>query len=75
MSLVLDASMTLAWLFERAQPAENELANRVFDVIADVPVLVPSLWRIEVANALLVGERRKLLSESQSHDFLARLDR
>ena len=40
--VVIDASMALAWLFERQQP--------------QAPWWVPSIWHLEVANALLVAE-------------------
>ncbi|MDT8438722.1 MAG: type II toxin-antitoxin system VapC family toxin [Wenzhouxiangellaceae bacterium] len=73
MSLVLDASAALAWIFERADPAEVALADRLLDAIAEQPALVPSLWHIEVANALLVAERRGVAKEAQVVDFLQRL--
>jgi hypothetical protein len=37
MSLVLDASMALAWIFERAEPDERQLADRVLDSLAEQP--------------------------------------
>lgn len=74
MNLVIDASMALAWMFEREKPAEAECANRVLDAIANKNATVPPLWHTEVANALLVGERRKVVTEAQVIDYLARLD-
>ncbi len=55
MSLVLDSSVTLAWLYsEELTPA----IEQVFDgVIAD-RAWVPSLWRLEVANSLQMSVRR-----------------
>ena len=73
MSLVLDASAALAWIFERSDPAEVALADRLLDAIAAQPVLIPSLWHIEVANALLVAERRGVAKEAQVVDYLQRL--
>jgi len=73
MSLVLDASAALAWIFERSDPAEVALADRLLDGIATQPVLVPSLWHIEVANALLVAERRGVAKEAHVVDYLQRL--
>ena len=35
---------------------------------------MPPLWHTEVANALLVSERRKVVTEAQVIDYLARLD-
>jgi len=36
----------------------------------DAAALVPILWSYEVANVLMVGERKKLVSISQSTRFL-----
>jgi len=54
-SFVLDCSVALAWCF----PDEHALyPQSVLDSLAVDEGLVPSLWRLEVGNALLVGERR-----------------
>lgn len=52
MSLVLDCSVTLAWLLpdERARPAQA-----VLDRVAASRAWVPELWRLEVANSLQVA--------------------
>jgi hypothetical protein len=54
--VVIDASMALAWLFERQQPQDIEQANRLLGACGESPWWVPSLWHLEVANALLVAE-------------------
>ncbi|MFQ5381602.1 MAG: type II toxin-antitoxin system VapC family toxin [Dehalococcoidia bacterium] len=61
MTLVLDASVTLAWWFEdEAHPtAEAALARLKSD-----PAIVPSIWPAEVANGLLAGERRSRIGET-----------
>jgi predicted nucleic acid-binding protein len=75
MKLVLDASMALAWLYERPTAEEVECAERALSTLLDVEATVPSLWHTEVANALLVGERRKVVNEAQVIDYLNRLSR
>lgn len=75
MSIVLDASMALAWIFERQNPEEAERAVRVMKAMAESETIVPSLWHLEISNALLVGERRKVVTEAQMIDYLAHLDR
>lgn len=75
MSLVLDASATLAWLFERTDRNEAKRADRLLDAVASETSMVPMLWHSAVCNALLVAERRKVISEAQTADFLARLSR
>lgn len=75
MSLVLDASMALAWILERVEPDERLLADQALDTLAEQPVLVPALWHIEIANALLVAERRQVVRQAQVIDYLNRLGR
>ncbi len=55
MSLVLDCSATLAWIY----PDETTDAIRqVFDVIVADRCFVPTLWKLEVANGLAIAVRR-----------------
>jgi predicted nucleic acid-binding protein len=75
MSLVLDASAVLAWMFEPADPGEVALADRLLDDLATQSVGVPSLWHLEVATALLTAERRGVAKEAQVIDYLQRLSR
>lgn len=54
--LVLDGSVAIAWFFDdECNPYADTIAARL-DTIRP---FVPSLWRLEVANTLLMGERRK----------------
>jgi predicted nucleic acid-binding protein len=69
---VLDCSVTLAWCFDDEATPETD---SIRDTLADVRAVVPSLWYIEVANATLVGERRKRLDEARSSRFLSLLGR
>ena len=55
MSLVLDASMAIAWLFEDER---TETAHAVLARVLAEGAVVPSLWRLEVANVLRNAERR-----------------
>jgi predicted nucleic acid-binding protein len=58
-AFVLDASIALAWCFaDEATPATDALLDR----LADEEAIAPALWRIEVANALAMAERRGRLS-------------
>jgi predicted nucleic acid-binding protein len=62
-ALVLDNSIVMAWSFEdEASP----FADAVLDALEFTRALVPTLWPLEVANALLVGERRKRISQADS---------
>ena len=60
MSLILDSSVTLAWLYgDELSPA----AQKVFDQVVATGAQVPSLWRLEVANSLQGGIRRGRISK------------
>jgi predicted nucleic acid-binding protein len=69
---VLDGSVTVAWFFE---DETDDYAESVEDSLVSATPIVPSLWRLEVANALLVGERRKRTTEAKVTTFLSLLKR
>jgi len=66
---VLDASATLAWLFD--EDASGDLLGPIF---AAGEMVAPVIWRLEIVNAILVRERRKLLTPAQSGHLFALLD-
>ncbi len=55
MSLVLDTSATLAWIY---QDEATQPIREVFDQVTESGAWVPSLWRLEIANVLEMGVRR-----------------
>ena len=70
--LVLDASVTMAWCFIDEQ---DEFADRVLEVlVAGGVAVVPSIWSIEVTNAIVIGERRQRVSESEVARFLGLIE-
>ena len=71
MGLVLDASATLAWLIRRVDSAEDQLADEVLRYLQAREAVVPALWFPEVANGVLVAERRGGIGHSRSASFLA----
>jgi len=71
--IVIDASMALAWVFERHQPIDRDRANRLLAACGEVPWWIPGLWHLEVINALLVAERRSVLTQADSDLYLSRL--
>ena len=56
MSLVLDSSVTLAWIYA---DETTEPIREVFHMLSRSGTWVPGLWRLEVANVLEMGVRRK----------------
>lgn len=69
-TFVLDCSLTVAWFFE---DETGRYAEAVEDSLATTEAVVPSLWPLEVANALLMGERRKRATEATVTTFLGLL--
>lgn len=69
-SPVLDSSLCLAWCFADERTAEV-LAVR--ERVIEAGAIVPPLWRYEVANALLMAQRRKRIDERQRTALLEML--
>lgn len=68
---VLDASSVLAWCFEdEAGPEADAMIERA----AAEGALVPSLWPLEVANALVAAERRNRIARTDSESFVSLLE-
>ena len=63
----MDASVAMAWCFE---DEAIEATDIVLDRLRDDEAAVPAIWPLEVANVLLVAERRDRLSEAQASRFL-----
>lgn len=55
MSLVLDGSTTLAWIY---QDEIGDATRRILGLVTESGAWVPSIWRLEVANGLQTGIRR-----------------
>ena len=70
MSLVLDTSATLAWIYDDETTAA---IRHLFDTVATAGAVVPALWRLEVANSLTVGIRRGRISQDFRRAALADL--
>jgi hypothetical protein len=61
---VLDASVAVAWCFE---DEATKFTESVLDLLsAGAEALVPAIWPVEVANALLIAERRKRIAWRRS---------
>lgn len=69
MTIVIDASIALGWTHATPPPDAVYAQERLVDDDA----LVPSIWPAEVANGLLVAERRGLMTAEHRAAFLALL--
>jgi predicted nucleic acid-binding protein len=55
-SLVLDSSITVAWLYREEA---TKSVDQIFENLIEASAWVPALWHLEVANVLQIGIRRK----------------
>ena len=68
---VLDTSVAVSWFFE---DEAVEYTATVLESLTDWEAVVPSLLPLEVANVLLVAERRKRCSEAEAVRFVELLE-
>jgi predicted nucleic acid-binding protein len=66
--------MALAWLMERDDPQEAQLAQRAVASVVSQGALVPALFFPEVTNGLLTAERRKVATRLQASRLQADLE-
>ena len=67
----MDASVALAWCFPDETSAS---ADRVLNDLEGVPILVPSIWGLEVANAITVGLRMRRITLADVEQFVTLLN-
>jgi predicted nucleic acid-binding protein len=71
-SFIVDASVGFAWVYEeQATPETDGLLNQV---AAGATVVVPALWFLEMANVLLVAQRRHRLTAIQRKAALEKVN-
>lgn len=74
MTLVVDASITIPWYFHDEQ---TEATQAVFHKVVAEGGLVPSLWKLEVANVLQMSVRKKRIDlefRDRAIGYLSRLN-
>jgi predicted nucleic acid-binding protein len=69
-SLVLDSSVTLAWIYD---DETTDAIRAVFEQVANQGAVVPALWPLEVANSLTMGVRRGRIDAAVRDSALADL--
>jgi predicted nucleic acid-binding protein len=71
MSFVLDSSLAVAFVL---QDEITQVTDDVLDSLGEgVEAFAPALWRWEVGNALAMAERRKRITEADTHRCLTAL--
>jgi predicted nucleic acid-binding protein len=66
----VDASVVLTMAFQEKRVEEIE---SVLKALETTWAVVPAIWEVEIANALVVGERRKRISEEKVTRFVEQL--
>jgi predicted nucleic acid-binding protein len=69
-SLVVDASLAIAWYFD---DESTEATEGVLDRVTESGAVVPGLWRIEVANAFQMAVWRKRIDAAYRDASLGEL--
>jgi predicted nucleic acid-binding protein len=71
MSLIIDASVVIAWAFKE----QHATAERALARIQAEEAIVPALWWYELRNVLVLGERQKRVTERETARFLRNISR
>lgn len=70
-NLVLDCSVSISWILP---DKHSDYAEAVLRLLEDRQAIIPSIWFLEMANVLLVGERRGRITQGQTAQALLLLD-
>lgn len=70
MQFVLDCSVAISWCLVNEN---NPTADAILAMMPDAEAFVPGIWSLEIANVLLVAERRNRMTQEQSEEAIALL--
>ncbi|HEY9711379.1 MAG TPA: type II toxin-antitoxin system VapC family toxin [Oculatellaceae cyanobacterium] len=70
MQFVLDCSVAISWCLV---DENDNYASAILAMMPDFEAFVPGIWSLEVANTLLVAERRNRMNQEQSELAIALL--
>lgn len=68
---VLDCSIAISWCLV---DEDNDYANKVLELMPDAEAFVPEIWSLEIANTLLVAERRNRITVAQTQEAINLLE-
>ena len=68
---VIDAFVALAWCFDDEAAAAS---RALLDRFAQEQAEVPSLWHLELANALALSERHRRITAARASEFIDLID-
>ena len=61
--LIIDSSIVLSWFFADER---GDYPQSILNALSSRSAIVPQLWQLEVANVLVVGERRGRCTQSDT---------
>ncbi len=67
MAFILDCSMALAWIIPDEKDSQ---AQEILERLVDEGAIVPGLWSLEVANVLLISQKRGRLTHAETESAL-----
>jgi predicted nucleic acid-binding protein len=67
MQFVLDCSVAISWCLV---DENNDYANSILTMMVDSEAFVPGIWSLEIANTLVVAERRNRMTKEQSQEAI-----
>ncbi|MDD1415656.1 type II toxin-antitoxin system VapC family toxin [Dolichospermum sp. ST_con] len=70
MQFVLDCSVAISWCLV---DENNNYANAILAMMVDSEAFVPGIWSLEIANTLVVAERRNRITQDQSEQAITLL--
>jgi predicted nucleic acid-binding protein len=70
MEWVLDASVAISWCFDDERTPHSE---GLLDHLRAAPAVVPQIWRLEVANALISAVRHGRITREERSGFIEML--
>jgi predicted nucleic acid-binding protein len=70
MQFVLDCSVAISWCLV---DEDNDYANAILVMMPNAEAFVPGIWSLEIANVLLVAERRNRMTKEQSEEAITLL--
>jgi predicted nucleic acid-binding protein len=70
---VLDASVALGWFIDSPMPPYSIQVRQT--LLRGARAVVPAIWHLEMANGLVVAERRRILTATEVSRCLTNLER
>ena len=71
-SFVLDASVALSWFVDNPVPLSSVVVKEA--LLRGARASVPSLWLLEMANGLLVAQRRQTIDNTDASEAISLLE-